>query len=222
MIECLLNHAQTSPLQLLCLGAHSDDLEIGCGGTILSLTTAAASVNVTWIVFSGSPTRRQEARDSAGTFLADAAKTDVRIEAYRDGFFPYTGGEIKEYFEALKTQCTPDLIFTHSRGDRHQDHRLISDLTWNTFRNHCILEYEIPKYDGDLGAPNLFVPLADEVAQRKVESILRHFKTQEHRHWFSRELFYSLLRIRGMECCAADGYAEAFYGHKIVLAATRS
>ncbi len=217
MIDWILNTPRTSALQILCLGAHSDDLEIGCGGTILTMTQQIVPAHVTWVVFSGNASRRQEAVASANAFLADAAKREIRVESYRDGFFPYTGAEIKEYFEALKTQIAPDIIFTHCRNDLHQDHRLICELTWNTFRNHCILEYEIPKYDGDLGSPNLFVPLSPAVARKKIDSIMEHFTTQAQRHWFSPDLFASVLRIRGMESCAESGLAEAFYARKVVI-----
>jgi len=218
MIECLLGKTPlSSPLQVLCLGAHSDDLEIGCGGTILKLTGGETPLDITWIVFSGSVERREEAKDSANAFLALAAHKDVLVADFRDGFFPYIGGEIKAHFEALKRRASPDLIFTHYRYDLHQDHRLISELTWNTFRNHLILEYEIPKYDGDLGSPNLFVPLDESTSHRKIDTILGCFRTQEHRHWFSADLFLSLLRLRGMESAAPSGYAEAFYARKLIL-----
>jgi LmbE family N-acetylglucosaminyl deacetylase len=206
-----------SRLQVLCLGAHSDDLEIGCGGTILKLTHGEVPLDVTWIVCSGNQERRREAAQSANMFLERAATRNIVVERFRDGFFPYIGGEIKDYFEVLKKQVSPDLIFTHSRHDLHQDHRVICELTWNTFRNHLILEYEIPKYDGDMGSPNVFVELDEPTTRRKVEAILGSFQTQEHRHWFSGDLFLSLLRLRGMECAASSGYAEAFYCRKMVL-----
>jgi LmbE family N-acetylglucosaminyl deacetylase len=192
-------------------------LEIGCGGTILKLTTGEIPLDVTWIVFSANEERRREATESADVFLGRAVKKEVLVNDYRDGFFPYIGGAIKEYFEALKTRMSPDLIFTHYRQDLHQDHRVISELTWNTFRNHFILEYEIPKYDGDMGSPNAFVQLDESTSRRKIETILASFQTQEHRHWFSEDLFLSLLRLRGMECNSPSGYAEAFYCRKMVL-----
>lgn len=218
MIERILGRpSSASPLRVLCLGAHSDDLEIGCGGTILTLTDREPPLDVSWIVFSANEERRREATESAHVFLRRAAKSDVSVQGFRDGFFPYIGGEIKEYFEALKHRVAPDLIFTHYRDDLHQDHRVISELTWNTFRHHLILEYEIPKYDGDLGAPNAFVQLDEATSRRKIETILAFFQTQDHRHWFSADLFLSLLRLRGMECAAPSGYAEAFYCRKMVL-----
>jgi LmbE family N-acetylglucosaminyl deacetylase len=205
------------PLDVLCLGAHSDDLEIGCGGTILKLIGGGRRLRVLWVVFSATGDREVEARTSAATLL-DGAEHQVDIKAFRDGFFPYVGYDVKQCFEDLKRACAPDLIFTHYRDDRHQDHRLISDLTWNTFRDHFILEYEIPKYDGDLGSPNLFVPLDEPTCRRKVDGIVRHFQTQRNRHWFTEQTFLALLRLRGIEAGAANGYAEAFYGRKAVLA----
>ncbi len=218
MINCrLVNPTSASPLRVLCLGAHSDDLEIGCGGTILTLADRETPLDVTWIVFSAKEKRRGEATGSANVLLHRAAKREVLVKEFRDGFFPYIGGEIKEYFEALKTRVSPDLIFTHYRHDLHQDHRVISELTWNTFRNHLILEYEIPKYDGDMGSPNAFVALDESTSRRKIDTILTFFQSQEHRHWFSADLFLSILRLRGMECAASTGYAEAFYCRKMVL-----
>ena len=218
MINCrLVNPSSASPLRVLCLGAHSDDLEIGCGGTILKLADRETPLDVTWIVFNANEERRREATGSANVFLNRAVKKEVLVKEFRDGFFPYIGGEIKEYFEALKTRVSPDLIFTHNRHDLHQDHRVISELTWNTFRNHLILEYEIPKYDGDMGSPNAFVELDESTSRRKIDTILAFFQTQEHRHWFSEDLFLSILRLRGMECAAPSGYAEAFYCRKMVL-----
>ncbi len=218
MLKCsLVNPSAKSPLRVLCLGAHSDDLEIGCGGTILKLAEGKTPLNVTWIVFSGNDERRREATDSANVFLAQAAKREVIIREFRDGFFPYIGGEIKEHFEVLKKRVSPDLIFTHYRHDLHQDHRVISELTWNTFRNHLILEYEVPKYDGDMGSPNAFVELDEPTSRRKIDTILAFFQTQDHRHWFSGDLFLSILRLRGMECAAPSGYAEAFYCRKMLL-----
>jgi len=204
-------------LRLLCLGAHSDDLEIGCGGTILKLIASGRNVNVRWVVFSGIADRAAEARGSARRFLDGAAETDVEVKAFRDGFFPYVGYEIKEFFEELKRAWTPDVIFTHYRDDRHQDHRLISDLTWNTYRDHLILEYEIPKYDGDLGSPNCFVELDEVTGRRKARSIVESFPTQQGRQWFTEDTFLSVLRLRGIESGAASGYAEGFFCRKSVV-----
>jgi LmbE family N-acetylglucosaminyl deacetylase len=206
-----------APLTVLCLGSHSDDVEIGCGGTLLKLIAGGSQVRVGWVVFSGSKERADEARASAAKFLEGAAEQHVEIKEFRDGFFPYVGYQVKESFEDLKRRWSPDVIFTHYRDDRHQDHRLISDLTWNTFRNHLILEYEIPKYDGDMGSPNVFVHLDEPTCRRKVRGIIDAFQTQGNRHWFTEDTFMSLLRLRGIESASPDGYAEAFFSRKAIL-----
>ena len=199
---------------VLCLGAHSDDIEIGCGGAIRTLTSHQSDLSVYWVVFTADGRRQAEAKKSAREFLRDAGKSHVIVKQFRNGYFPFEGASIKDFFESLKSRINPDLIFTHFRDDRHQDHRLISDLTWNTFRNHLVLEYEIPKYDGDFGSPNLFVPLVDEVAVEKANSLCRFFSTQSNKHWFDKDTFLALMRLRGMECCSK--YAEAFYVRKMV------
>lgn len=209
--------AGDEPLRVLCLGAHSDDLEIGCGGTILKLCAAGRPVSVTWVVWSGEGRREQEARESAEIFLERAKAREVIVHPFRDGFFPSQSAAIKERFEELKRRGPVDLVLTHYRGDLHQDHRLIGEMTWNTFRHHLVLEYEIPKYDGDFGSPNVFVELDGELARRKAETIMRVFGSQEGRQWFSEDLFLSVLRIRGMECAATSRYAEAFYCRKALL-----
>lgn len=206
------------PLQrILCLGAHCDDIEIGCGGTLLKLAATYPALQVDWVVFSSTPERAQEAAASAQNFLAALPNNTVQILAFRDGFFPYAGAAIKEEFERLKASCQPDLVFTHYREDRHQDHRLLNELTWNSFRDHLILEYEIPKYDGDLGQPNFFVHLEEMDCQRKIAYLLRHFQSQANKHWFTEETFRALLRLRGIEARAPQLYAEAFYARKIVV-----
>jgi LmbE family N-acetylglucosaminyl deacetylase len=205
-----------APFRVLCIGAHSDDIEIGCGGLILHLLRRRR-IELDWIVFSATAAREREARRSAGLFLRGAARQRVMIHGFRDGFLPFDGAAVKKTFEDLKTEVAPDLILTHYRDDRHQDHRLLSDLTWNTFRNHFILEYEIPKFDGDLGTPNCFVPLERSVCARKVKYLQTVFGTQRDKHWFTEDTFMALMRLRGMECRAADGYAEAFYARKVVI-----
>lgn len=202
--------------EVLCLGAHSDDIEIGCGGTLLALAGAVQQVRLHWVVLAGQGPRGQEAERAARLFAGDRDLTIV-LKQYSDGFFPYQGGEVKKFFEELKGQLDPDVIFTHSRNDAHQDHRVVSELTWNTFRNHFILEYEIPKYDGDLGRPNVFVPLGSELYGRKIQYLMEAFPSQQNKQWFREETFLSLMRLRGMECNAPTGYAEAFYSHKILL-----
>ena len=201
---------------ILCLGAHSDDIEIGCGGTLLKLVRQRRDLNITWVVFSGPPGRAREARSSAQTFLSGVKARKIILKQFRGSFFPYDE-RIKTYFETLKRLPQPDLIFTHYRHDRHQDHRTLSDLAWNTWRNHVILEYEIPKYDGDLGVPNVFVPLSEGICRDKVEYLCRFFRTQSNKHWFAPETFFGLMRLRGMECASATNYAEAFCCRKLVL-----
>jgi LmbE family N-acetylglucosaminyl deacetylase len=205
------------PLSILCLGAHSDDIEIGCGGTILRLLTERPGSTVTWVVFSADDRREAEARASASAFLADAASAEVVVHRFRESYFPAVAAEIKDAFEAMKASCSPDLVFTHRRGDEHQDHRLIGELTWNTFRDHLIAEYEIPKYEGDLGHPNLYVPLSGAVADRKVQLLLEHFGSQRGKPWFRPETFRGLMAVRAVECNAADAAAEAFYLRKLRL-----
>jgi LmbE family N-acetylglucosaminyl deacetylase len=214
MREILL--AQSPLRQVLCLGAHCDDLEIGCGGTVLTLLQCPVPPAVTWVVFSADDVREAEARRSAEKMLGLAREARIIIKRFRDGYLPYDGGAVKDVFEKLKQAVSPDLILTHYRLDLHQDHRLISELTWNTFRNHLILEYEIPKFDGDFGVPNLFVPLDEVTCRRKLDAILGGFPSQRGKRWFSEDLFRALLRLRGMECNAQDGMAEAFYARKLV------
>ncbi len=205
------------PLRILCLGAHPDDIEIGCGGTILSILAAQSNVNCRWIVFSGAGARKQEALAGARRFLKRAAAKDITVLEHRDGFFPHQGAEIKAFFETLKAAPSPDIIFTHFRGDRHQDHRVISELTWNTFRGNLILEYEIPKYDGDLGGPNCYMPLTRAIAASKIKHLMATFGTQRSKRWFTEETFQGLMRLRGIESGDSAELAEAFYAHKIVL-----
>ncbi len=202
--------------RILFLGAHADDIEIGCGGTALRLTAERRDLEVRWMVFSATPERAAEAQDSAAAFL-EGAKATVVVHDHRDGYLPWAGAAIKEEFEALKREFVPDLIFTHYRHDLHQDHRLVSELTWNTWRNHFILEYEIPKFDGDFGSPNFFSALPAAMMERKIALLLRHFATQAGKQWFSADLFRAVARIRGMECVAPEAFAEAFYCRKAVF-----
>lgn len=206
------------PLTVLCLGAHSDDIEIGAGGTILHLLERHPGSDFHWVILSSTPERALEARESAQAFLSRAGRVTVQIATFRNSFFPYQGAEIKEFFEHLKRLVEPDLILTHHRGDLHQDHRLVAELTWNTFRNHLILEYEIPKYDGDLGTPNVFVCLDEATCQRKVDYLMKFFPSQQSKSWFEPGTFWALLRLRGVEASSPTRYAEAFYGRKIRLA----
>ena len=207
--------ALNSPLNILCLGAHCDDIEIGAGGTLLKTIESYKIASVKWVVFASNEQRKSEAEKSAELFLQNIQNKDIVINSFRDGFLPFLASEIKESFELIKTSFVPDLIFTHYRNDRHQDHRLISDLTWNTWRNHQILEYEIPKYDGDLGQPNFYVPLEEKYISKRNNIIKSSFKSQDSKHWFDEETFRALPRIRGME--SATKYAEAFYSRKTLL-----
>jgi LmbE family N-acetylglucosaminyl deacetylase len=203
--------------RVLCLGAHSDDLEIGCGGTLRRTIQEIPRVEIRWHVFSASGQRRCEAERSAKEFLRGGKDAQIHIGDFRESYFPEQWAAIKDVFETTKREFEPDVIFTHWRDDRHQDHRVLSDLAWNTFRNHTILEYEIPKYDGDFGNPNLYVALDEAVCREKVAAILRHFQTQNERHWFTEDTFLALLRIRGIECGPRTHYAEAFYARKLVV-----
>jgi LmbE family N-acetylglucosaminyl deacetylase len=202
---------------LLCLGAHSDDIEIGCGGTVMKLVSANPDLEVHWVVLSAEGKRAEEAWAGADSFLRGCAKPEVEIEGFRERYFPHVP-ELKEFFDALGDRVSPDLVLTHHSGDAHQDHRTVSELTWNTFRDQAILEYEIPKYDGDLGRPNAFVNLNEDIARRKVRSIVDAFPSQATREWFDESTFLGLLRLRGVEARSPGGYAEAFHARKLVLA----
>ncbi len=210
-----LNFATSAP-RILCLGAHSDDIEIGCGGTILRLQDEYPNCCFHWVVFSAAGERGCEARHAATLFAGEALPAGPVLKTFRDGFMPFLGAEIKDVFEELKP-ISPDLIFTHTRDDAHQDHRLINQLTWNTFRDHLIFEYEIPKYDGDLGQPSVFVPLTPSQYETKVSYLMDAFPSQRVKRWFAPDTFRALMRIRGMECNSASGYAEAFHCRKIAL-----
>jgi LmbE family N-acetylglucosaminyl deacetylase len=217
MLGALLDKRPDERLDVLLVGAHSDDIEIGCGATVLQLAARYPDLSVHWVVLSAAGDRAREAEECARQFLAGAARSTIRLETFRDGYFPYEGGRVKDYFERLKTEVQPDLVFTHFRDDWHQDHRLVGELTWNTWRRHLILEYEIPKYDPDLGSPNVFVPLEDATVQAKVDYIIGTHRTQASHAWFTRDTLYALMRLRGV----ATGdcrFAEGFYCRKLVLA----
>ncbi|MEY6432066.1 PIG-L deacetylase family protein [Thioalkalicoccus limnaeus] len=205
------------PTQLLCIGAHSDDIEIGCGGTIIRILEEYKELRVVWVVLSANEERRAEAEVSAGRFLQRAKETRILVAGFRDGYFPYIGAEIKAYFDWLKGEVSPDLIFTHFRSDLHQDHRIASELTWNSFRDHLIFEYEIPKYDGGLSSPNVLVELKAEYCREKVRHLLDCFPSQRGKAWFSEETFLAIMRLRGMEANASSNYAEGFYSRKLVV-----
>jgi len=205
-------------ISILCIGAHADDIEIGAGGTILSLIAAGVRVHAHWCVLSAAAARAMEANASAAAFLRGAASTKIDLAEFRDSYFPYQGAEIKDWMARLRARSDPDIIFTHRAGDAHQDHRELSHLTWNTFRDHLILEYEIPKWDGDLGTANIFVPMTQTVLERKIDILLTCFGTQRPKDWFDADTFRGLARLRGIECRAPDRYAEAFTLRKAILA----
>ncbi|MBV8457674.1 MAG: PIG-L family deacetylase [Acetobacteraceae bacterium] len=207
----------SEPLNILCVGAHADDIEIGAGGAILTLLDAYPESRVHWIVFSAVGARADEARASAAAFLERAGESRVMLHDFRDGFFPSAYERIKETFEEMKP-LAPDLVFTHQRADHHQDHRIVCELTWNTFRDHLVLEYEVPKYDPDLGNPNLFVPLEKRCVEAKAGLLMAHFRTQHGRRWFTPDTFEALMRLRGVQGAAPSGFAEAFYAPKLMLA----
>jgi LmbE family N-acetylglucosaminyl deacetylase len=184
---------------------------------LLKLVAQVPELEIQWVVFSAPGPRAEEARRSADEFLARVARKQVIIGSFRESYFPSEWVAIKDWFEEVKAKFDPDLVFTHYRDDRHQDHRILSDLAWNTFRNHLILEYEILKYDGDIGRPNVFVPLSGQLCTLKIELLLKHFQTQLTKHWFTSDTFEAMHRIRGIECASATGGAEAFYCRKLIL-----
>jgi LmbE family N-acetylglucosaminyl deacetylase len=216
----MLHLSLNSLRRILCVGAHSDDIEIGAGGTLLDLAERNSDLEIYWVVFSAPGTRAEEARSSAGDFLAGVTRKQIKIGSFRESYFPSEWPAIKDWFEKLRSEIEPDIVFTHYRDDRHQDHRVLSDLAWNTFRNHLIFEYEILKYDGDLGRPNVFVPLSERLCARKIELLLKHFKTQSTKHWFTSDTFEAMHRIRGVESASVTGRAEAFYCRKLLLTAS--
>ncbi len=209
-----VSFAERDLATVLCIGAHCDDIEIGCGGTLLTLAGRHPALRFHWVMFSGDDVREAESRAAATALLG--ARCTVVVHRFRGSYLPWEGAAVKDEFEATARRLQPDLVFTHHLADRHQDHRLLAELTWNTFRDHAVLEYEIPKYEGDLGHPNLFVPLTTATAARKADVIMASFPSQHTRTWFSRELFLGHLRVRGIECNAPSGYAEAFHARKLV------
>lgn len=205
---------------VLCLGAHSDDIEIGCGATLLQLAQRYSGLRVYWFVFSARGVRAREAKQSARDFLRGTRSPQICTANFKESYFPSQWPAIKDAFENVRRRFEPELVLTHFREDRHQDHRVLSDLAWNTFRNHLILEYEIPKYDADLGVPNLYIPISRETAEQKVALLRRHFQSQTQRHWFTADTFFALLRLRGIECASPTQYAEAFHCRKLTLKLT--
>jgi len=221
MLALSLPIRKSQSLRLLCIGAHSDDLEIGCGGAVLSWLESRPSIDVTWVVLTAQADRAREARKSAKALLKRAANVEIVLGDFKDGFLVAQYEAVETWFQSIKSHVPrPDIVFTHRLEDRHQDHRLASELTWNTWRDHLILEYEIMKYEGDLGQPNVFVPLQGTIARRKATHLKRHFGSQRAKGWFTEQNFLALARLRGVECRAESGYAEAFHARKLVLAPT--
>jgi LmbE family N-acetylglucosaminyl deacetylase len=218
MLPLRIGRLEATPARVLAIGAHPDDIEIGCAGTILKLIEQEAISEFLWVVLSGKGERVDEARRSAEALLEEVPRSEVVVRDFPDGFFPYEGQRIKDFFEQMKADFSPNVVFTHQRADLHQDHRLSCELTWNTFRDHLILEYEVPKYDGDMSAPNAFVPIEESLHRRKIDHLMSYFGSQLSKRWFKEELFSSLLRLRGMECNSPSSYAEAFFCRKAVLA----
>ena len=209
--------SDAEPLKLLCLGAHSDDIEIGAGGTLLSLIGSDRKLDIVWCVASATGPRKAEAENSAAAFLQGVERSRIITADFQDGYFPYVGDRLKAWLDEVKREFSPDIVFTHRRDDAHQDHRELCQLTWNLFRDHIVLEYEIPKWDGDLGQPNTYVPLTTGALEHKMNLLQEHFGTQRSKDWFDRETFKGLARLRGMECRAPDGYAEAFFARKLLI-----
>ena len=204
-------------LSVLCIGAHPDDIEIGAGATILGWIERGVRLDVHWVVLSACGARAEEARASATGFLGNSARAVIELATFKDGYFPHQAAEIKLWFEELKKRSSPDVILCHWRLDAHQDHRQVSELTWNTFRDNVVLEYEIPKWDGDLGQPNVYLPASAATIERKARLLEHHFGSQRSKDWFDSAVFMGLARLRGMECRAPDGFAEAFHARKLAV-----
>jgi len=221
MIDLGLNLPGGRPPSLLFLGAHCDDIEIGCGGTVVEIAKTWPGAEVNWVVLSAGAGREREARQAARMLLRGVVRAQVTVKEFRGAYFPNEAAAIKDFFEELKHTAQPDLIFTHARDELHQDHRTVGELTWNTWRNHFILEYEIPKFDGGLGSPSVFVPLPKATVKRKIDLLMSVFKTQLPKQWFTPATFEGLMRLRGIECNAPSGYAEAFYCRKLIFGTIR-
>ncbi len=217
MISLSLKGENRAAPRFMFIGAHSDDIEIGCGGTILNIQRDYPGASFAWVVLSGNKKRRREAEEGAARFLSEATDKTIRLGSFTDGFFPSEKAAIKGFFESELKSINPDIIFTHTRDDLHQDHQVVNQLTWNTFRDQLILEYEIPKYDGDMGNPNTFVPLSEEDLDMKTKILMDVFSSQAERHWFRASLFKGLAAVRGMQCASTSGFAEAFFSRKAVL-----
>jgi LmbE family N-acetylglucosaminyl deacetylase len=215
MLDLIPASAARRTLRVMCVGAHCDDIEIGCAATLRMLQRKRRRIVVDWVILSGAPARRKESQRAMSMLVAAPHRGGLRFGAFRDGCFPAEYAAIKDFFEALKLSPAPDLILCHERDDRHQDHRIVSEMTWNTFRDHLVLEYEIPKWDGGLGQPNVYVPVEARDAEAKVRALLAAYPSQAHRDWFTRDTFLGMMRLRGLECRSASGYAEAYHGRKL-------
>jgi LmbE family N-acetylglucosaminyl deacetylase len=217
MLDIVSKSAVKRALRVLCVGAHCDDIEIGCGGTLAVLQARKRGVIVDWVVLSGTVERRRETQQSMRRFVRPGCRGTLQFAEFPDGRFPTVYGGIKDFFESLKSESRPDLILCHERDDRHQDHRVVNEMVWNTFRDELVLEYEIPKWDGGLGQPNVYVPVSRKLAVAKVDALLKSYRSQANRDWFRRDTFFAMLRLRGLECRSSSGYAEAFHGRKVCL-----
>jgi LmbE family N-acetylglucosaminyl deacetylase len=203
--------------RVLCIGAHCDDIEIGCGGTLVALQQQARAPVFDWVVLSGTDARRRETERAMQKLVRPRSRGDLLFQDFPDGRFPSAYGEIKRFCESLKRRPAPDVILCHERDDRHQDHRIVNEMVWNTFRDHLVLEYEIPKWDGGLSQPNLYVPIRASDARTKIEALLKSYASQAGRDWFTPDTFLALLRMRGLECRSPSGLAEAFHARKLLF-----
>lgn len=203
-------------LQIVCIGAHCDDIEIGCGGSLVALSQAYPLSHFHCWVFSGNAARAAESR-ACLTQLLDAERFTLQVFDHRDGYFPAQWAQVKERLATLSQTINADLVFTHTARESHQDHRVLAELTWNHFRRHTVLEYEIAKYEGDLGRANFYIPLSTEQFEAKLSALLSAFPSQASKGWFTRNTFEAIARLRGVESHATSGYAEAFRARKSVL-----
>ena len=214
MLPLHLIPAPGRPLSLLAIGAHPDDIEIGAGGTLLSLAESNPGLQARYVVLTGTERRQQEARAAAHAFLPTADLT-VELNGLPEGRLPGVWHEVKEALELVARSCSPDVVIAPSRGDAHQDHRTIAEIVPTVFRDQLCLAYEITKWDGDLGRPSVYFPLSGETAMRKVELLHKHFPSQQNRDWWDDQVFLGLARLRGMECRAP--YAEGFFCTKSII-----
>ena len=218
MLELIGQVSRRATAQVLCIGAHCDDIEIGCGGTLQVLQASRPKLEIHWVIASGTPQRCAEARRAMSMLVKRSQRGQLHFGEFPDGQFPAHYAAIKGFFESLKKLPRPDLILCHERDDRHQDHRIVNEMLWNTFRDHAVLEYEIPKWDGGLGQPNIYVPLTAAQMHAKTNALMQAYASQRRRDWFTPATFEALARLRGIECRAGDGFAEAFHARKLRFA----